>query len=95
MSVFSPVCKKVLMLICCGQELHRGAKIKTVSFPELLHHLSVSFFTCMLKFPTRICFQSSALLSEAVSTCVKCLSLSLLIMMGVTGTDHGPMRQRL
>lgn len=48
-------------------------------FPELFHHPSVSFFTRVLKFPTRVCFQPSVLLSEAVLTCGKYLSVFFLI----------------
>ena len=54
-------------------------KSKLFRFPELFHHLSVPFFTRVLNFPTRVCFQPSVLLSEAVLTCGKYLSVFFLI----------------
>lgn len=45
---------------------------KLFSVPELFHHLSVSLFTYILKWPIKVCCQSSALLTETVWTCVKC-----------------------
>lgn len=48
MSVFSPRCGRASVLVCCGQELHRGAKIKPVQLSRAFSSpVSTIFHTCV------------------------------------------------